>query len=159
MFLFWPWNFELRFLLPVAPLACLYLWRGASLLYRWALRRPRDVGSAGIIVAGLGFLAVLRWGLHVRRPQPLLCLALWLLTASISIALVLKERNSLQNVSALLKRRISIMGRSLSAWQALCGGVVACLFVTGIAMQLTIGLANLHFRLEDDGFYPDIEAA
>src|SRR5581483_11729601 len=27
LYLFWPWNFELRFKLPVAPLAALYVWR------------------------------------------------------------------------------------------------------------------------------------
>jgi dolichyl-phosphate-mannose-protein mannosyltransferase len=29
IYLLWPWDFESRFFLPVAPLACLYAWRGA----------------------------------------------------------------------------------------------------------------------------------
>jgi hypothetical protein len=29
IYLLWPWDFEIRFFLPVAPLACLYAWRGA----------------------------------------------------------------------------------------------------------------------------------
>jgi 4-amino-4-deoxy-L-arabinose transferase-like glycosyltransferase len=30
IYLIWPWDFEMRFFLPVAPLACLYAWRGAQ---------------------------------------------------------------------------------------------------------------------------------
>jgi hypothetical protein len=30
IYLLWPWDFEIRFFLPVAPLACLYAWRGAQ---------------------------------------------------------------------------------------------------------------------------------
>src|SRR5215470_1512439 len=30
IYLLWPWDFESRFFLPVAPLACLYAWRGAQ---------------------------------------------------------------------------------------------------------------------------------
>lgn len=38
MFLLWPWPFELRFALPLAPLACLYLWRGGHVLAHVAAR-------------------------------------------------------------------------------------------------------------------------
>ena len=41
MFLFWSWSFETRFLLPVAPLAFLYAWRGWNLLVRTAQYRRR----------------------------------------------------------------------------------------------------------------------
>jgi len=30
IYLLWPWDFEIRFFLPVAPLACFYAWRGAQ---------------------------------------------------------------------------------------------------------------------------------
>src|SRR5215813_499380 len=30
IYLLWPWDFEIRFFLPVAPLACLYAWRGVQ---------------------------------------------------------------------------------------------------------------------------------
>ena len=32
LYLFWPWDFELRFQLPIAPLAALYIWRGGQLI-------------------------------------------------------------------------------------------------------------------------------
>ena len=54
LFLFWPWKFELRFQLPVAPLAALYMWRGGVVLWRRARSMPRRAvtvcsnhGSAG----------------------------------------------------------------------------------------------------------------
>src|SRR5689334_15294833 len=34
LYLFWPWNFELRFQLPVAPLAGAYMWAGGEFLWR-----------------------------------------------------------------------------------------------------------------------------
>jgi hypothetical protein len=159
MFLFWPWDFELRFLLPVAPLACLYLWRGGSLLYRWALLKPRQVGLSGFALAGVGVFGVLRWGLHVQRPQPLWCIGLWLLAGSISLVLLGGGRDIVRNISLALKRPVSLIGKPIPIWQAIGGVTLTGLFVAGMVMQLTIGLANLHFRLEDDGFYPDIEAA
>jgi len=30
IYLLWPWTMELRFLLPIAPLACFYIWQGAK---------------------------------------------------------------------------------------------------------------------------------
>jgi hypothetical protein len=39
IYLLWPWDFEVRFFLPVAPLACLYAWRGAQGCLTVARRR------------------------------------------------------------------------------------------------------------------------
>jgi hypothetical protein len=32
MYLLWPWDLEMRFILPIVPLACLYLWRGIRMV-------------------------------------------------------------------------------------------------------------------------------
>jgi hypothetical protein len=47
MYLLWPWPFEMRFALPLAPLACLYLWRGGQRLARAAARWP----SVGLLTS------------------------------------------------------------------------------------------------------------
>jgi len=45
IYLLWPWDLEARFVIPVAPLAGLYLWRGASALLSIA-SRPVAVGPS-----------------------------------------------------------------------------------------------------------------
>jgi len=50
MYLLWPWDLELRFLLPVAPLAGLYAWRGGRRLLENStlVRDVPDIAVAGI---------------------------------------------------------------------------------------------------------------
>ena len=43
IYLLWPWDLEIRFFLPIAPLACLYLWRGGQALVFLAKSNPRVV--------------------------------------------------------------------------------------------------------------------
>jgi hypothetical protein len=63
MYLLWPWDLETRFLLPVAPLACLYLWRGGVALLRGALQKPRVVGILSFpMVVVLGVVASVSGG-------------------------------------------------------------------------------------------------
>ncbi len=159
MFMFWPWGFELRFLVPLMPLACLYLWRGGVLLWRWALCRPRETGVAGLIVATIGCLSTILWGWQVPKPQPRWCIAVWTLAGALSIALAWRGRDPSWKGAHLLGKGVSVRGRVIPLWQVLSASLLTGLFVVGVAMQLTIGWANLDFRLEDDGFYPDIEAA
>src|SRR5262249_31621377 len=51
MYALWPWPIEMRFLLPVAPLAYLYLWRGALLFRRVTCAHPRAVAVAALCLA------------------------------------------------------------------------------------------------------------
>ena len=55
LYLVWPWNAETRFFLPIAPLACFYMWRGGTAVFVLAKNRPRAVALAwyplGVILA------------------------------------------------------------------------------------------------------------
>src|SRR5258708_11661732 len=53
IYLLWPWDLEIRFFLPIAPLACLYLWRGGQALVFLAKRNPRVVGAVWLPVAAI----------------------------------------------------------------------------------------------------------
>ena len=46
IYLLWPWNVEARFFLPVAPLACLYVWRGVVAVAWLGKHKPRTLGIA-----------------------------------------------------------------------------------------------------------------
>jgi hypothetical protein len=156
MFLFWPWDFELRFALPVAPLAFFYMWRGAIRLWRLAQDKPRGVSLFGLVIAAAGSLSSVAWGWDVPKPQMWWCIVLWLIVAVIAILLSWGRRELVRYFSLLLEARLTIRGRLVPLRQALGYGVITCLLAAGIAMQLGIGLNNLRQLPESD---PDIQAA
>jgi hypothetical protein len=58
IYLLWPWDFEVRFFLPVAPLACFYAWQGARACLtlvrrRWRWPGPRVRYAMGTITVTL----------------------------------------------------------------------------------------------------------
>jgi hypothetical protein len=58
IYLLWPWTMEPRFLLPIAPLACFYIWQGSQAVIRASRANPRVVGiiwcPVALLVAILG---------------------------------------------------------------------------------------------------------
>ncbi|HXU21397.1 MAG TPA: hypothetical protein VN788_12520 [Verrucomicrobiae bacterium] len=159
MFLFWPWAFEWRFMLPVAPLACLYIWRGGALLWRLTRSLPRQVALSLFMLATVSCLSAIEWGWRLQNPKVRWPIAFWTLAAFLSIGLFWGGRDLLERLSLLFAKIVSVRGKLIPLWQVLGYTVVAILFIEGVAMQVKIGRANLHFHLETAAFYPDIEAA
>jgi len=62
MFLFWPWDFEPRFFLPVAPFAFLYAWRGSAQVWTALKTRPRITGILSFALAAVGSLRACCFG-------------------------------------------------------------------------------------------------
>jgi Dolichyl-phosphate-mannose-protein mannosyltransferase len=153
MYLFWPWNFEERFFLPVAPLACLYLWRGVTVVSRLGKARPARVASIAIACAAAGIAGTEIWGRHFEHPQPRLCIAIWALIAVASAFFWIVGRMRTESFSIAMGRG------NLSTWPAGVAVFVACMVAIGVRSQVRLGIENLHFRVEDDSFYPDREAA
>jgi hypothetical protein len=114
------------------------------------------VGLFGLVIAAAGSLSSIAWGWGVPKPQMRWCVALWLIAAVIAIILSWGRRDLVRYFSLLLEARLTIRGRLVPLRQALGYGVITCLFVAGIAMQLGIGLNNLRQLPESD---PDIQAA
>ena len=69
MIIFWPWDFELRFFITVAPLAFLYAWRGACLLWRLCCKQLRIVGAATVSLALLDWMSFVHLGPSRGSPQ------------------------------------------------------------------------------------------
>lgn len=157
MFLFWSWNFETRFLLPVAPLAFLYAWRGGSLLIRQAHLRRRLIGWSGFAVALAGCLCSMIWGRTVQHPQMRWCVTMWLLVGIASLVTAGSGNQSFQRVLRTLS--FPLKKGSITGWQAVGGVVVGSFAIAGIALQIPIGLVNLHSDLASTSSYADIEAA
>lgn len=159
MYLFWPWDFEVRFLLPVAPLGCLYMWRGAALLVRLAKTKHREVAATILAVSTIGIISSAVWGRHIEHPHARFCIAVWALLAAASAILFAVKPGAIEGFPGVFRssmpQRLDLISLSKAAGAAALIGLV----LVGIGMQLRIGRANLHFRVQDDDLYPDIEAA
>jgi hypothetical protein len=158
MFLFWPWDFELRFLLPVAPLAFLYMWRGAVVL--WSLAQKHDVrwwGASGILIAVAGIMSSVVWGWGVPKPQPRWCIAAWLLVGSVAMILWARGSRAVHKLSSYLNQTaLAIGGATFLRSQVLGCVVITCLFAVGITGQVKIGLADVQVTPDAN---PEIQAA
>jgi hypothetical protein len=160
MYLLWPWNFEMRFFLPVAPLACLYLWRGGKVLLDMASRKPREVGVWSFLLSlFLGVCAAIQsW--NSSGMQLKLATAFWALLAVVSFWIA---RNDMWQVRIGISRSLSqsrtIWGKSVSLLTVVSVFIVIALVGVGLVQQLRIGRDNLTFDVTRQRSYPDIEAA
>jgi hypothetical protein len=163
MYLLWPWDFEIRFFLPVAPLAGLYLWRGGEALLGLAARKPRAVvaGTAGVatvLAAYAGVVAGQSAGVQLR-----LAVVFWAVLALVCIGVASIDSDQRRALlSRLLAReRTALFKRqgSLPAVRAFGWVTVAGLVGLGIVQQVGIGRDNLSFDITKESWYADIEAA
>jgi hypothetical protein len=164
MYSIWPWPYEMRFLLPVAPLACLYLWRGGLTLGPLAARAPRAVGAAGALIGLLAGSTAAAAGWHSAAIQPRLAALFWALIVVASICMMSPCKATIHNLlmrMALLRRMsLSPTGKSQTSLPRLAGAIAATgLVVFGVSLQLDIGRDNLSFDVTKHGWYPRIVAA
>jgi hypothetical protein len=152
MLVLWPWDVEVRLALPLLPLGCFYLWRGARELARQARLRPRALGTALIAFSlPLGWLAATT-ATRLRTIQPLASAAFWIALAGAALWLLLAGERSLRSGFASRVLRPSLVSASLTL---LLGGLVAL----GVAGQLQAAHVNLAFEVAKARTYPDIQAA
>jgi hypothetical protein len=163
MYLLWPWNFELRFFLPVAPLAFLYLWRGGKALtgFLSGLRRQAVAGCICVLSSILAVDAgVFAW--KSRTVQPELTAVFWvvLVIASAYVACtgLYRYPDPLAAVVVWWERRVAIGGRRLTIGRL--GGVLtlAVLLLVGTVEEISLGEENLKFDLSKHPSYYDVRA-
>jgi hypothetical protein len=168
IYLLWPWSLESRFFLPVAPLACLYLWRGGSGLVALAKEKPRVVGVLWLPIGV--FLAATCW-FWMRGTGPTghypnsgledeLSFAIWSLSTIFAAWMVWPNDAWLTSAAAFGRWSLRPIGRLrvslLRVTQLLGIAVVGALVVVGLMMQLEMGRDNLNpnsasNRLSSDG--------
>ncbi len=169
--LLWPWRLDARSFLPVAPLACLYLWRGALGLGYLAKNKARVLGAIWLPVAASLTAASWRWmhGAGASGPvrhiglQSGASFAVWALSGVLAGWLVWKGSawvNSaapLANWSSRLIAFLRINPRGLAT--LLGGAAVASLIVMGVREELNIRRSNLNSASVRNRMPPDVEAA
>ena len=173
IFLLWPWDYRDRFVFPIVPLACLYLWRGVKVLRDNSIRRPRAMGLCFIFcgsilcLSSLGFASrILAFTLqtdHSRgdRLQPIAAAFFWGMIAL--MGLLLFRSQSVREPQG---------GAPLSSWQTRIANledsvflrfaailVLAVLVGYGIHVQLVMGRYNLRPDIKQQASYGEIQAA
>lgn len=173
IFLLWPWKTEVRFLFPILPLACLYLWRGVQTLKTCLIRWPRPAGLCVTIMAGLlsassGAFAFhlapfLRDPGHVRadRVQPLAATLFWVIVAVSGLAWFgyhsLRDADTHGRVPE--RRTPQVRVNTEFALTSLAVALVALIVLQNTRQLIRRGQDNLHPNLTTQTTYPEIEAA
>lgn len=171
IFLAWPWTYNDRFLIPVFPLACLYLWRGIKALIHRAVWEPQGMGTL-LVVLGLvlsvcsaafaaGWLNFATDAQHVRGDylQPLAATVFWLLVAAVGFVMI-RVWSSHQVRDRNIERLRRLMETATPLVLRLAGvTALAFLVVTGTAQAVVIGRQNMTPQLANQSGYPMIEAA
>jgi len=150
MYLLWPWDLEIRFILAVVPLGCLYFWRGIRTVAGWAMRSPRAAASAGLLLGVVCGANATMDAWRVAGPRSKLAALCWLLFV-ISILIARWRRRAHAETSShvspdLTFRRVAV---------ALC----MMLFVLNIGTLTGIARENVAFDLTQEQPYAQILAA
>jgi hypothetical protein len=169
IYLLWPWQLETRFFLPVAPLACLYAWRGGKAIVALAKNRPRAVGLVWFPAAIL--LAVNSWfwmhgiGAAGHLPhaglQDETSFVVWMLSAILAAWMVWANTSWLRGVPVLPRYAGMIGGRGVTLVRLvhIFGLVVVIsLLFFGMKQQIADGRSNMDLNSAVNRLTPDAEA-
>jgi hypothetical protein len=158
MYAIWPWNFEMRFLLPIVPLACLYLWRGGKVMVHLVAVRSRIAGFGFLLGGACLSMASFRWASATHLGQAMISFGVWsgvtLVGAAILVPTTFWRVLYLDAIERLLQSRS--MALALRAATFL---LLAVLVEKGVVEQLKAAHSNLNFDPTIGVFYPSIEAA
>lgn len=156
MYLTWPWPFETRFLIPVAPLACLYLWRGAAVVLRTFTQAPRTLALVGMPIGLAAGAAALVSAAGTSSAQAKLAVVVWSIVVALSAALLARP-----GAVARLATTPWWSNRStrMPLARTTVAVIVAGLFAWGVRQQLDIGQENLAFDVKAHALYGRVLAA
>jgi hypothetical protein len=171
IYLLWPWKMDARYFLPIAPLACLYLWKGIKALGIHVKNRPRLLGMIWTPIAVILAVRSLIWlqrdplVIHITKSglQQEVSFAAWLLSGIAAFWLARRGFKRPAFFASLLQERHQKIGpfdvdvrRSL---KFVCALVIAALAVSGFSKELEIGRENLDLNSAVNRVSPDVKAA
>jgi hypothetical protein len=170
IYLLWPWDLEIRFFLPIAPLACLYLWRGGTALVFLSKSNSRAVGAVWLPVAATLAIGTWEWmhgaGFASQFPNVGLedefSFAVWLFSGIVGVWMIWAGTDWLTPASTL-GRLCSILARALrviSSPVAALLGIIAFvgLILAGLVLQIENGPTNRDPRSGINQLSPDAVA-
>jgi hypothetical protein len=170
IYLLWPWSLDFQFVLPVLPLACLYLWRGIEALTFAAKTKPRVLGGVllpvGLALTASSYLWVHGSGIAAEFAhgglQDESSFVFWLLVASLAAWLLWAGpawRRQAETLKSWCSRLIGVSPMSSARLAQLFGTVcVFALIVVGLVMQIKIARGNLDLNSETNRLPADAQA-
>jgi hypothetical protein len=173
IFVLWPWDYDNRFLFPVVPLACLYLWRGVKALKDPAIRRPKAIGLCFLLGGSILGLASVTFAVrlmsftggadHPRgdRLQPIAAAFFWGMLAVLGFVMFRfsPPRESPGGIPpSPWPRLIAKLETSLSL-RFVAILILAVVVGSGIARQLAMGRGNMKPDIKHMRAHWEIEAA
>jgi hypothetical protein len=161
MYALWPWNFEMRFLLPIVPLACLYFWRGIKAIGSFSRRQPGIAGWTFLLVGVVLTFTSANWAAHTRLGQALGATGFWAVFTLVGCGmLILRSFDASPHAQRVLAvSTFQPGGRFLPLLRLAALLVLGALAGKGVAMQVRIAHSNMTYDMTRAIFYPDIEAA
>ena len=155
IYLLWPWTMEPRFLLPIAPLACFYIWQGSQALIVASRENSRVLGiiwvPAALLIAILGAHSIsVHWARGEADLSEQLIVPMWLISAGCTAWMVcvgqpIFSTRAFSRVGRWLKHPLDLWRVSpipLLRYAAyLC---VMGVLVIGIASDIRIARENLN---------------
>jgi hypothetical protein len=145
MYLLWPWEIELRFAIPIAPLACLYFWRGAQIVISQHVR-TRVLTTACAVSVASAFLA------KVANREHVVYLVFWTATGLLCGAMAIassRGHDLAGRLGSLCPKPIRVAGSIV---------VLVALVVSGLGLQRTMAQSLQNAPLSDAFNFPDIES-
>jgi hypothetical protein len=171
IYLFWPWNLEVRYFFPIAPLAMLYLWRGLQTLLALAENRPRILGAACVPASAILAVASLLW-LRDSHPaaqalpgglQAKLSLVLWAFSVVPAAWMAWRSSSWKAFLSGFLEwcsRPLNpLKFKPLHMASAACAIYIAAVAMPGFAAELRLGKEYQDPHSSVNRIPPDVEAA
>ncbi len=160
IYLAWPWDLEPRFVVPVAPLAGLYIWRGAKVSIAWATRRPR---LAAAFIVALSFLAGAHAAAFATRSgsrQLAAATGFWIVLAACAAIVWLDFDRVWTLIDRVRRATIPVpwSPRPASAVIVVCVLAVSSQVLIGAVEQIRLGRENVSFDIRRAPSYPDVEA-
>jgi len=154
IYLLWPWTMELRFVLPVAPLACLYICQGFRAVVVASTEKPRVVGILGSIIALLALALAGQqiyghWRVGQRDFASELILPMWLASAGAALLMAYSGRSifatkSFSQAVMWLKRPLGVSPASRLRWIQWVGvGIVGAVILAGLVVDTRIATENI----------------
>ena len=171
IYLLWPWSVETRFFLPVAPLACLYLWRGLVAVAWLARNKPRALGIAWLPLSVWLTISAWYWlrgsgmARHMLRGgfQGDMSFVIWLLSGLIAAWMAWAGSAWLQWTVPLrqwLRERVRTLRTTPTrVFQLAAGAPVIGLVTAGLLHQLVMGRENIDIHSRVNVVSADADAA
>lgn len=169
IFMLWPWGSSPRFFLPIAPLACLYVWEGLRAVRIVVATKPRIAGIVwlpfGVFLTGSAWLWLSRYWPAPSRGSELSVIA-WSASVICAVWMAYTGRPLSFSMAAsgtgkwlttpFRHSRLSPLRLGL---YASCGVVVLVLVGVGVAQQVGVARENLRTVDARVGWNADIESA